>query len=311
MDSPHIVRMEIVEAIAGVMAGLSVLLTIGRFVIRWQKLGRLYWDDILNGVAAVLVVVYIISAFTTYVPYQFELRLWRLGLRDDEPDDTRAQIYNRFQLASVILFWTIIYIVKASFLALYWHLFEVSVRFRVAWWAVAVFIALSYAVTIGLFIWTNECEGLPARIYNTVLALWCGLNVAGGLLLMAVPICMVMTRMLTLQPAQKLGLCLIFLIGMLDLVFDILRTSWALKYSLSYYSNLSGLWTILEPTIAVIVCTLPHYKSIICSSRQREYTSRTPSFSEVSLKQTTPPPEMDNVSPLSLDSQPQQAPVGC
>ena len=67
---------------------------------------------------------------------------------------------------------------------------------------------------------------------------------------------MVMSRMLTLNKIQRLGLVFVFGLVIIDIAFDVVRTVYALSMTLSVQTNLSACWTILEPTIAVIVCAL-------------------------------------------------------
>ena len=69
-----------------------------------------------------------------------------MGLVNKSPM-IRTHVFQKFNLANSILFWCSIYAVKASFLALYWSIFEISNGFRLAW-------ALSTFYMIGSFIGT-------------------------------------------------------------------------------------------------------------------------------------------------------------
>lgn len=86
---------------------------------------------------------------------------------------------------------------------------------------------------------------------------------------MALPVFMVMTRLLTLEKSAKLGLVGIFSLVLIDIAFDIVRTTYSLSQYLSMHTNYTAIWTILEPTIAVIVCALPYYKILITRGKSR------------------------------------------
>jgi hypothetical protein len=84
---------------------------------------------------------------------------------------------------------------------------------------------------------------------------------------MALPVFMVTTRMLQLQRSAKLGLIFIFSLVLVDIAFDITRTVYSLSDDLIHRTNHTALWSFLEPTIAVIVCALPCYKSLLTRKR--------------------------------------------
>lgn len=59
--------------------------------------------------------------------------------------EERADRYLRVQFGIIILFWTCVWAVKLSILAFYKSLFDrLSTRYLYAWWAVVVFVALTY-----------------------------------------------------------------------------------------------------------------------------------------------------------------------
>ena len=70
--------------------------------------------------------------------------------------------------------------------------------------------------------------------------------------------------------SRKIGLAIIFLIAFVDVAFDITRT---------VYTNNGGtvipntIWDILEPTVAVIVSSLPTYKALLGIAKKKKRTS--------------------------------------
>jgi hypothetical protein len=133
------------------MTGLAIVLTVGRFAIHWRKNRKIRWDDNLNG-AALLTMIGFIITYQLYVPIEYNAELYALGLSDHAPTNRDIDLDMKYQMANILLFWLTIYLVKASFLALYWQIFEVSQGFRKAWGVIAAFTGLGFVLTlIGVF----------------------------------------------------------------------------------------------------------------------------------------------------------------
>lgn len=141
---------------------MSILLTAGRLGIRWRNTGKLWIDDYLNIFAAVLVVPFTVVCLIAF-PIEYNAQLHFLGLGDVQPTIAEIQYTQRLTFVSLLLFWLIIYAVKASFLALYWQIFAVSQRFRSVWWGTAGYTMLSFAVTWISIFW--QC-GNPSDLNN-------------------------------------------------------------------------------------------------------------------------------------------------
>lgn len=58
---------------------------------------------------------------------------------------SQTEEYLRYEFAIIILFWSVLWFVKASFLALYFKLFKELPHYRKAWYVLAVFTVLAYA----------------------------------------------------------------------------------------------------------------------------------------------------------------------
>lgn len=144
------------------MSVLAISLTIGRLLIRWRKIHALRCDDVLNASAALLLIPFNVTMFLC-IDYPLQEQLYMLGLRQDPPEPVQITYMLRLHLAFNLMFWVVIYLVKASFLALYWHLFEISTRFRIVWWVTAAFTAVGFLTSILLFLW--HC-GSPAKLLD-------------------------------------------------------------------------------------------------------------------------------------------------
>ena len=72
---------------------------------------------------------------------------------------------------------------------------------------------------------------------------------------------------------RKLGLAALFLIAMSDVIFDVVRTVYTGGLVNSYYTIWDySIWDILEPTIAVIVSSLPIYKALLGGAKTARNT---------------------------------------
>ena len=66
--------------------------------------------------------------------------------------------------------------------------------------------------------------------------------------------------------SRKVGLAAIFLIAITDVAFDITRTVYTVNGGAV---ALDTIWDILEPTIAVIVSSLPTYKALLGMTKNK------------------------------------------
>ncbi|KAI4195250.1 MAG: hypothetical protein LQ350_007309 [Teloschistes chrysophthalmus] len=98
---------------------------------------------------------------------------------------------------------------------------------------------------------------------------WCAMNVGTDLVVMILP--MFMIYRLQLHTSQKVILGGVFSLGFLVAIVDILRTVESLQSGT--FSGVA-LWSSLEVTIAVIVGSLPLYRTLISSKGRRSLLSR-------------------------------------
>lgn len=141
---------------------LDILITFGRFYIRWRYIRKLQWDDVLNAAALVALIAFI-ATYQVYLPTEYNAELYGLGLSDVAPTEKDIIFSLKMNLANVMLFWIVIYLVKASFLALYWTLFRVSPGFRKAWWAVAIYTCISFCAIFVATLW--QCNN-PKSVFD-------------------------------------------------------------------------------------------------------------------------------------------------
>jgi hypothetical protein len=133
------------------MTALAFLFTIGRFAVHWHRRRRLAWDDFFNGLAMLFCFAFTIT-FQLIAPTHYNAQLARIGvISATEVKAIDSSFYSKINAANSLIFWCVIYAVKASFLALYWHVFAcLCIRFRVAWVVAAIFTFACFMVT---FMW--------------------------------------------------------------------------------------------------------------------------------------------------------------
>lgn len=138
------------------------LLTLGHFIICYHTY-HLSWDDMLNGLAVVFLLAYV-GTWQAVGPYVYGLQLFSLGLSPEPPDVVLdSKTVTNYNIANTLLFWCVIYSVKASLLALYWRIFRVSVGFRRAWWLATAYTTLAFFIT---FLWGFWQCGAPKDFLN-------------------------------------------------------------------------------------------------------------------------------------------------
>ncbi|KAL5114927.1 hypothetical protein ACEQ8H_007174 [Pleosporales sp. CAS-2024a] len=221
---------------------IAFLLTAGRFAIHWRKNRKLRWDDWLNALALVFLIT-LVAIFEVYVPIEYNAILYSKGLSNRPPTNLEVLRDMKLNIATLILFFLVIYSVKASFLALYWEIFEVSSRFRIAWFVLAGYMGAAFVVTL-ITIFTR-CG--PAKDFAN--------------LVMILPTAM-LTR-LHMGAVHKIGLAAVFALVLVIVAMDILRTVYTLDMDLKQGQDANALWGSLEPTMAVIVCALPCYRGFL------------------------------------------------
>ena len=143
---------EDLKALGWSLTSLALVLTCGRFWIRWKRVKQIGWDDILNGCALVALIVYM-SLFAVYFPISLAAEQYLLKMTQSRPSDSQLVYALELQLANTMFFWIAKYAVKASFLATYYYVFRISGNFRKAWWSVVVYTALTFLAIVFGTLW--------------------------------------------------------------------------------------------------------------------------------------------------------------
>ncbi|KAL9577528.1 MAG: hypothetical protein Q9203_007428 [Teloschistes exilis] len=253
------------QALLWTLTAIAILLSVGRFTIRYATAGRFYWDD-ASHLLSVLLLIGLASAYTHGFPYS--ARIARIGLKKEKAPPLTDPFYHKYlqlRLTVTLLVFMVLWSVKMTFLIFYRLLFDVSRLFIRLWWAAVALTFATFWVCIG-----KKCSS-PKAMHDirATYKYWCAMNVGTDLVVMILP--MFMIYRLQLRTSQKAILGGVFSLGFLVAIVDILRTVESLRSGT--FSGVA-LWSSLEVTIAVIVGSLPLYRTLISSKGRRSLLSR-------------------------------------
>ncbi|KAL8804914.1 MAG: hypothetical protein Q9223_005538 [Gallowayella weberi] len=268
------------NALLWTLTAVAIVLSIGRFTIRYVTAGRFHLDD-ASHLLSVLLLIGLAAAYTTGFPYS--VRIAKIGRKEEKappPNDPFYHKYLQLRLVVTLLVFMVLWSVKATFLIFYRLLFDVSKTFIRMWWAAVALVFASFWVCIGstltlcgsasdLFDFKKCSSAKSLHDIRATYKYWCALNVGTDLIVLILP--MYMIYGLQLRTSQKVVLTGIFSLGLLVAIVDILRT-----YESLVSGTFSGvaLWSSLEVTIAVIVASLPLYRVLITRKGRRSLLSR-------------------------------------
>ncbi|TAQ87319.1 hypothetical protein B7494_g4369 [Chlorociboria aeruginascens] len=257
--------------------------------------------------------VLFLATYQAYFPISYNYELFALGFGGHSVTNDQIAYAQILNTANIFFFWITIYLVKAAFLALYWALFGVSNKFRRAWLCVTAYTVATFLVTFFSIFWScgtpskisnlASCNAISPELLVTLEVMWCVLNIVGDILTMALPLGML--REIRISIAQKLGLAGIAGLVIIDIVFDILRTVYTVGDYADSFPNANAVWALLEPTIAVMVCALPTYRSLLSKQKPvpsttydtlRGTTTTQKTASQITSDAATLSHEMDNMS---------------
>lgn len=124
--------------------GVAVLFVVSRCLARHAELKRLHTDDYWM-IAALVVLIVNAVLQTLQSPSLYYLIEVEAGMVPaGSPMLVQGNAYVRYEFTIIALFWTVLWCVKASFLSLFYRLFQGLPRYRRWWWAVVVFAACAY-----------------------------------------------------------------------------------------------------------------------------------------------------------------------
>ena len=151
------------KALLWTFTTIAIILSIGRFAIRYAIASRFYWDDASHLLSVVLLIA-LAGAYTAGFPYS--ARIARISRKQEPAPPLTDPFYHSYlQIRTVVtlLVFMVLWTVKATFLIFYRLLFEVSRTFIRAWWAAVAFVFASFWVCIAS---TFTLCGSARDLYN-------------------------------------------------------------------------------------------------------------------------------------------------
>ena len=146
---------------AWTFTGSALVLTAGRFIIRYRTLRKLQLDDALHGLAALVLVAYVVT-YTISFPSLYPFLHQGPEAVEPPPDIELDRFFHR-AIAISATFWVTIYLIKFSFLVFYRTLFGILSSFMVAWWIVFVFTIVTFSANFVAIFWV--C-GTPEDLFQ-------------------------------------------------------------------------------------------------------------------------------------------------
>ncbi|RFU31558.1 hypothetical protein B7463_g4771, partial [Scytalidium lignicola] len=276
-----------------IMSALAIIFTLLRLGVRSFYIKKLHVDDFLAiGAACSLLILAILNHYQR--PVIYALVDASTGKPPPAPYNTQLGFANgivyqaKLQFAFMLFFWTCLWTVKFSFLMFYRKLFVGIQGYMKWWWGVVVFCILTYlASVLTLFLSCvpvsrrfSIAPEAPCSVSSGVAALEVAtaIDIASDILVMILPIQLLWG--LRVPNKQKVGLGAIFSLGLVIIIFAIIRMVEVVR-AISHRSASAdvslSLWSILESAIACIVCSLPSLKVWITSTRDKNYASQSTS----------------------------------
>ncbi|KAF1942623.1 hypothetical protein EJ02DRAFT_511580 [Clathrospora elynae] len=262
------------------LAGLCVLLTFGRYTIRWRMSLQFHKDDIAHLCALGWLLIFCSVTQALFVPT--EVMLKSLEIPGAGPPLAAISEFCKLQTAQGATFYFLHWTVKFAFLLFYRELFWVSRTFIRAWWCVATFVLAGLVVAITGMMTQRDLVGriddtsrssseafdprwllhlaVCARHneYQQVARVYiCVANVSTDLAVMVLPLGML--RKLRVRKTQKLGLVLVFSVSLLTIALELFR----------FVRNIEGdrttnnmLYAVINANLTVIISCIPTYRSL-------------------------------------------------
>ena len=132
-------------------------MTLGRYAIRLATIKALKVDDYVHGIALLVLIAYV-STYTTLFPLKTAVESWTAG-SGKRPPNADLRKYFHLEIAVLLLYRVVIYLVKFAFLLFYRFLFGISRTFMRAWWIVCALTVMTFLVTFTSVFWA--CEAPP------------------------------------------------------------------------------------------------------------------------------------------------------
>ncbi|KIX06814.1 uncharacterized protein Z518_04790 [Rhinocladiella mackenziei CBS 650.93] len=260
---------------AGVATAASFLSL--RLFSRFREARRLFADDYWMVASFIVLTVNAVlqTLQTESLYYILYVSVGRIAAGEELI--TQGNIYVRYEFAIIGLMWTVLWCVKASFLALFWRLFEGLPPYKRLWWVVAVFSALAYAGCWIASAWTchppstyfqfGQCSKPIDQAGSTIsISYSTAVDILSDLMIMSLPLRLL--RELQVSRPQKIGLGVVFCLGLAIIAVAIIRLTQIVGQARADPVGLA-VWGLVESSVSVIIGSLPPLKSFLGKQIQK------------------------------------------
>ncbi|KAK6352397.1 hypothetical protein TWF730_009224 [Orbilia blumenaviensis] len=269
-----------------VPTSIALLFFFVRLGVKLTKNNGLQIDDIFVSFAAAAVLTDAIL-HTLMTPTSHNLGLIMLGLA--QPGATfleDVQQYLKLQFAAITLFWNILWAVKFSLLIFIWRLTDGLPTMRKWWWGVTIFNIVMWMSAVmsqylncrplktAFLIGEGACETLHPGTSARALLYAMAADIITDISIMALPLRLLYG--LKINRKQKFGLVLIFSLGLLCVVFAVIRGVGSIVGD-AIMPIWLGVWTQSESCVALIVACLPTLRTLLLSRSVTGGSSDNPS----------------------------------
>ncbi|GKT51421.1 uncharacterized protein ColSpa_11602 [Colletotrichum spaethianum] len=194
----------------------------------------------------------------------------------------KTEDLTRWQFPIIKLFWTILWSVKASFMAVFYRLVKPFTVRRRLWYCVAVFAFLAY---IGCWLASALTCSPPSDYFkagkcNTPHEVWMQtfnviysttVDIASDLMIMVLPITVLPS--LQLDKKKKVGLGLAFSLAIIIICVAIVRMTQVIQGKTVDLVGLA-IWGAVETATAVVVGSLPPLKALLTRGVKKYHSSQ-------------------------------------
>ncbi|ORY58206.1 uncharacterized protein BCR38DRAFT_468857 [Pseudomassariella vexata] len=261
---------------------VATLFVILRISVRWRGNGKLGTDDywILLAWSNLLTMAIIQTQQMESLWYTAYLIAERIA--PDEGNVYQAEQLARWEFPIIQLFWTTLWCIKGSFLALFFGLVKPITLYRRLWYGVVVFTVGAY---IGCWLGSTLTCDPPLDYFkpgkcNSPKERWLtffgvvfstAVDITSDLMIMSLPLALL--PKLHLEIRQKVGLGLTFSISCIIIGVSIVRLKQAIVGEIVDIVGLA-IWGAVEASTAVIVGSLPPLKAFLSKGIKAHTTKK-------------------------------------
>ncbi|KAE8149552.1 hypothetical protein BDV25DRAFT_140664 [Aspergillus avenaceus] len=288
-------------AITWTGVALGLVFTTMRVVIRVRRAHGILVDDYFVIVGLILLITNAVLQ-TIQTPHIYSMLF-------GENIVHHTVLYTRYEFIIIGLFWSVLWSIKGSFLALFWSITAGLPGYRRACLATGLFAFLSYGGCWFASAFTchpatdyfkfGKCTKPIDRKGSIIsISYSTAVDILTDLIIMYIPLHLLHRAKITLR--QKISLGFIFSIGCFIIATAIVR---AVQITDKAYTDPVGLavWGVVESSVSVIVGCLPPLKTWVSRS-EREYVSRSQGATRIqSLAGSEEPPLPLEDMKLSID----------